>query len=159
MEMKERLRAVRRSLDLTQKQFAEKIGIKQNTVATYELGRIAPSESVIKLICNTFDINEDWLRTGSGEMFNETDESLSAELKNRFHLSDGAAILIEKFINLKEEDREVVVNFLIGAAENLTSLEKRSLPPEEAYEKSLRDAQRKDSTASSTIDDTGKIAN
>lgn len=64
--MKERIRKLRRSLDLTQQEFADKIGMKRNTVANYETGRNDPSASVISLICREFHVNENWLRTGEG---------------------------------------------------------------------------------------------
>ncbi len=67
--MNERLRKLRKALDLTQKKFAEKIGVKQNTVAQYEMGRNIPIDSVIGLICKEFNVDETWLRTGEGEMF------------------------------------------------------------------------------------------
>ena len=61
-----RIKKLRKSLDLTQQKFADALGIKQTTVASYEIGRIVPSDSTIKLICREFDVNEDWLRTGEG---------------------------------------------------------------------------------------------
>lgn len=64
-----RIKKLRKSLDLTQQKFADALGIKQTTVASYEIGRIVPSDSTIKLICREFDVNEGWLRTGDGEMF------------------------------------------------------------------------------------------
>ena len=64
-----RIKKLRKSLDLTQQKFADALGIKQTTVASYEIGRIVPSDSTIKLICREFDVNEDWLRTGEGNMF------------------------------------------------------------------------------------------
>lgn len=157
--MNNRVIEIRKNFGLTMEEFGQRLGVSRSAISNIESGKRNLTGQMVVSICREFGVDETWLRTGDGEMFSETDGSLSAELKDRFHLSDGAALLIEKFIKLKEEDREVVVNFLIGAAENLTSLEKRSLPPEEAYEKSLHDAQRTDSTASSTIDDTGKIAN
>lgn len=69
--MKERIRKLRRALDLTQQEFADKIGMKRNTVANYETGRNEPSTSVFSLICREFNVNETWLRTGEGEMFNK----------------------------------------------------------------------------------------
>ena len=69
--MKERVKALRKALDLTQQEFADKIGMKRNTVANYETGRNEPSASVISLICKEFNVNEEWLRTGIGEMFEE----------------------------------------------------------------------------------------
>lgn len=72
--MNERIRKLRKSLDLTQQKFADKIGVKQNTVAQYEMGRNVPIDSVISLICREFNVNEEWLRHGTGEMFMELDE-------------------------------------------------------------------------------------
>ena len=59
--MNERLKALRKSLNLTQKDFAEKIGIKRNTLAKYETGVISPSTAVVSLICRVFNVNEDCL--------------------------------------------------------------------------------------------------
>ena len=69
--MKERLKILRKNLNLTQTEFADSIGVKQSTIATYEAGRNIPSDPVITLICQRFSVNEDWLRTGEGEPFVE----------------------------------------------------------------------------------------
>lgn len=69
--MKDRIKKIRKELDLTQQKFAEKIGVKQNTVAQYEMGRNIPIDSVISLICREFNVNEQWLCDGAGEMFIE----------------------------------------------------------------------------------------
>ena len=69
--MNERIKKLRRTLDLTQQEFADRIGSKRNTVAKYESGDNSPSAAVVSLICRTFDVNETWLRTGEGEMFVE----------------------------------------------------------------------------------------
>ena len=67
--MNERLKKLRKALDLTQQAFADKIGMKQNTIAQYEMGRTVPSDAIIFSICREFNVNEDWLRTGKGDMF------------------------------------------------------------------------------------------
>lgn len=67
--MNERIKKVRTALGMTQQEFADSIKVKRNTVATYEMGRSAPSDSAIALICATHNVNEDWLRNGNGEMF------------------------------------------------------------------------------------------
>ena len=67
--MNERIKELRKALGFTQQEFAEKIGIKRNTVAQYEIGRNQPIDTVITLICREFHVNEDWLRYGQGEMF------------------------------------------------------------------------------------------
>lgn len=67
--MNERIKELRKTLGFTQQEFADKIGVKRNTVATYEMGRSVPSDSAISLICREFNVREAWLRTGEGEMF------------------------------------------------------------------------------------------
>ena len=62
----ERLKKLRRILDLTQQEFADRIGCKRNTIAKYETNTNVPSTAVITLICKTFNVNESWLRTGEG---------------------------------------------------------------------------------------------
>lgn len=69
--MNERIKKLRKALDMTQQEFAEGIGIKRNTMATYESGRNEPIDAVISLICTKYNVNENWLRTGEGDMFNE----------------------------------------------------------------------------------------
>ena len=71
--MKERLKQIRKELDMTQQEFADRLGIARGNIAAYEVGKNALSDAVISLICKTeFDkgrINEDWLRNGVGGMF------------------------------------------------------------------------------------------
>lgn len=64
--MHERLKKLRKSLDLTQQELADRIGMKRNTIANYESKRNEPSTAVISLICREFNVNEDWLRNGTG---------------------------------------------------------------------------------------------
>lgn len=67
--MNERLKKLRRELGLTQQEFADKIGVKRNSLANYETGRNTPIDAIIVSICREFNVNEDWLRTGKGDMF------------------------------------------------------------------------------------------
>ena len=66
--MTERLKTVRKALHLTQQDMADRLGLKRNTIATYEIGKAQPSDRTIADICREFNINEAWLRTGEGEM-------------------------------------------------------------------------------------------
>lgn len=67
--MKDRIKKIRKEVKLTQVQFGEKIGVKGNTVTNYESGLRTPTDAVIKSICREFNVDENWLRTGEGEMF------------------------------------------------------------------------------------------
>lgn len=66
--MNNRIKTIRKSEGLTQEEFGKRLGIKRNTVATYEIGRSQPIDAVVSLICREFGISETWLRTGEGEM-------------------------------------------------------------------------------------------
>lgn len=69
--MNERLKRLRKALDLTQQDFADRIGIKRNSYANYETGRNIPIDAIILSMCREFNVNEEWLRTGKGTMFVE----------------------------------------------------------------------------------------
>lgn len=75
--MHNRLKQIRKAVNLTQAEFAEKLGVKPNTITSYETCLRVPSETVVLAICREFHVNENWLRTGEGEMFlplNKSDE-------------------------------------------------------------------------------------
>lgn len=69
--MKDRIRDLRKALQMTQQEFAAKIGASRNSIASYETGARVPLDSVLTLISRTFNVNETWLRTGEGAMFNQ----------------------------------------------------------------------------------------
>lgn len=113
MNIGDRLKRLRKELDLTQEAFASRIGSVQNTITGYESGRRNPSAPVISLICREFDVNEEWLRNGTGEMFApESNDELEA-LAKKYNLSNADQVLIEKYVNLKSGSRETIINFMI----------------------------------------------
>jgi transcriptional regulator with XRE-family HTH domain len=67
--MKDRIRLIRKTLKLSQSEFAERLGIKSTALSMVELGKNALTEQNIRLICMTFNVNDAWLRNGDGEMF------------------------------------------------------------------------------------------
>lgn len=73
--MNERIKELRKRLNLTQQEFADRLSIKRGAVANYEVGRNTPSDSVIALICREFNVSERWLREGEGEMFLPQDDA------------------------------------------------------------------------------------
>jgi transcriptional regulator with XRE-family HTH domain len=67
--MKERILELRKALNLKQGEFAARLGMKGTALSMIEVGDNSLTEKNIRLICMTFNINEEWLRTGKGEMF------------------------------------------------------------------------------------------
>lgn len=69
--MNARIKELRKTLNLSQKDFAKKIGLKQNAISYMEKVGSTVTEQNIKTICSQFGVNEVWLRTGNGKMFLE----------------------------------------------------------------------------------------
>lgn len=82
--MKDRLKEIRKTNPdwKTQDDFADFLGISKSNLSSYEAGRRTPSDAVIQLICQKCNVNEEWLRTGSGEMLvqRSKDEQISEML-------------------------------------------------------------------------------
>lgn len=121
MTIGERIRQVRKFKDLTQKKFADSLGMKQNTVATYEMGRTNPSDPAIKSICREFGVNEEWLRSGEGEMFAPDATSALDALAQEQNLTHGEYILIEKLLHLKPEVRQGILDYIMEVAAAVNS--------------------------------------
>ena len=108
MDIGTRIKKVRMNLNMTQTEFAARIGSVQNTITGYENGRRNPSAPVIALICREFNVNEEWLRTGYGDMF------LPVDRHNE----------ISKFINqLMQEEKDSFKNRLISILADLSTEE------------------------------------
>ena len=112
----DRIRELRKNLNLTQSRFGEIIGLKQNSVAVIESGRNIPSDQTIFAICREFRVNETWLRTGEGEMFVPSPEDEIEQLCERYGLNRAARVLIEKFVTLPGQDRQAVLNYFLSVA-------------------------------------------
>jgi len=109
MTIGERIKELRNALGLTQPQFGERMNATQNTIGRYEVNIVTPSSAAISLICRVFNVNENWLRTGEGEMFIEKDETLLAKLSAEYHLGADDVALITAYLQLSPKDRANIV--------------------------------------------------
>lgn len=116
--MYSRIKKLRKALDLTQQEFAGRLGIKRNTVANYETGRNDPIDAVVSLICREFNVNEHWLRTGEGDMFVQLsrDEEIATFIGDA--LSDESDTFKKRFISmlskLNESEWELLEKMVEG---------------------------------------------
>lgn len=131
--MNERLKRLRRELNITQQEFADRIGIKRSTMATYESGRNEPIDAVISLICREFDVNEDWLKTGDGEMFEElTDQEKTMKyiaklVKDKDSVVANAITAVAiTYEQLNDAGKAVIDKTLLQCIDNYRSLAKKS---------------------------------
>lgn len=117
--MHERIKKLRKALDLTQQKFANRIGVKQNTVAQYEMGRNIPIDSVISLICREFNVNEDWLRNGNGEMFLPADRNADIAKLTKLLLNEENDSFKNRFVSMLANLTVDEWEFLEGKAKEL----------------------------------------
>ena len=114
--MNERILLIRKNAGLTQKDFADRIGVKRNTVAVYESGGCNVSDSVIKMICREFSVNEDWLRTGEGDMYipveDETAAIVSSLLEESNPVYDMVLNILKTYEKLDDKSRVVLDQFV-----------------------------------------------
>ena len=117
--MNERIKQIRRELGLTQAEFAERIGLKQNSIALIESGKRNISDQAVLSICREYVVNEEWLRTGDGDKFiPDSNDELEA-LAKKYDLSNADQVLIEKYVNLKPGSREAIINFITDVVAGL----------------------------------------
>ncbi len=76
--MNERIKDIRKKEGLSQQKFADKLGIARGNIAAYEVGKNAPSDAVISLICSKFNVNKDWLLIGKGDMYDVPEDETAA---------------------------------------------------------------------------------
>ena len=114
--MNERIKELRSRLELTQEEFSSKIGLSRNFIAQIETGTKKPSERTIFDICEKFNVNKEWLRTGNGEMFVELskDEQISAMLGEIQRLGDEnfKYRLVSALCKLSESDWTALENLV-----------------------------------------------
>ena len=104
--MRERLKEIRKALNKTQEQFAKLCGRTRTAYAKYEAGLVVPDDAFIKLLCIKFNVSEKWMRTGKGDMFVESKESLLERLAERYNLDKYDVSIVRHYIELSSNDRK-----------------------------------------------------
>lgn len=114
MEMYERIRELRKNhLKLSQAMFGKKLGVSRDVIKNIELNILArpeQKEPIYKLICEKFNVNENWLKYGKGEMFIQDDTfSLDdyLELKKATNLEKE---IVKAYFSLPEDMRQDIIN-------------------------------------------------
>lgn len=116
--MNMRIKEVREAKGLSQADFAEMLNLKRNSISLIEVGKRNPSDRTIVDICNTFNVSEEWLRTGEGEMFVETPSSTMDQLKKEFNLDDFSYNLVYQYLKLDADQRQAVRDFFYNVVES-----------------------------------------
>ncbi len=101
--MNERVRKVRKELNLTMEKFGSKLGVTRTAISNIESGNRSVTEQMFKLICSEFNVNEEWLRTGTGDMFVEIDKENQLMTWAGNVLKDESDSFKKRFVNMLME--------------------------------------------------------
>ena len=110
--MKERIREVREHFGLSMKKFGARICIGKTSISLLESGKNNPSVQTVALICREFGVNEHWLRTGEGEMFEQTRETVLDRLAAEYSLDKEQVSVIENFLDLSPQERTAFLAYM-----------------------------------------------
>lgn len=115
MEVYERIKSFRKSLNLSQSEFGKKLGTTRDVISNIEQGRVANPEQkkpLYKLMCKTYGLNEEWLLYGTGEQFAQLTEDDYTNVVLEIGISDERAKeAILKYWQLSDEDKELFWDF------------------------------------------------
>lgn len=118
--MQNRIKSLRKKLNLTQEEFGKRLGMKKNSISQIENGINSLTEQLLVSICREFGVNENWLRTGDGEMFADVpveDEYFKAATQISKSGDKFAMQAIIEYWKLDDVSKQVLRDYIYKIAE------------------------------------------
>lgn len=110
MTINDRVKQLRKALGLTQVEFGKRIAVAQGYLTNIEKGSRDVTEKILKIICHEFNVSEEWLRTGQGEMFIQTESFSLDEFAKKSNLSALEYDIIRGYMELDEGTRRSLLS-------------------------------------------------
>lgn len=129
MTIGERIKEVRKSNNLTQTDFGKQVKISGASVSMIEKGINNPSDQTITLICSKFNVSEQWLRTGEGEMSAKSYEDALEAMCAERGLSHADYVAIRNLMEMPTEARDAVTAYMLKFAQDILSEQTAAPPP------------------------------
>lgn len=111
MTQGERVRELRKFLNLTLEKFGKSLGVGKTAISKIENNERKLTEQMLLSICREFRVNYFWLTEGKGEMFTGIPESVIDEIAEDYNLDEIDKKMLEKYLSLSKEERDVIKNF------------------------------------------------
>lgn len=117
----DRIKNIREALSLSQLEFASKLGISRSAISSYEQNQHAPSETLIRLIAGTYNININYLLNNEEPMFLDTDYTFKIpqdkiqifeDFCKAYSIDTKSKKILQKIINLPDSNKHIVYEFL-----------------------------------------------
>lgn len=141
--MNKRIKELRIQLGLTLEEFGNSLGFSRSSMSNIETGYRSVTDRLIIAIVNTYNVSEDWLRYGTGEMFIESKESHLSELAKQYALDDMEVKIVEAFLELSPDKRAAIKEYVSVLAKNFVEKSEEEIIQEkidkevEAYRREL----------------------
>ena len=123
-EINQRIRELRNKLNLSQTEFAKKLGITQKAISKIEQFESNVSNRTFWQICKEFGVNEKWLRNGEGEVRVSSNESIIDEVARHFDLGEESRNLLKMFLEFDKNQQEIIIKFVNCLSENWRNVHK-----------------------------------
>ena len=107
--MNERIKELRKTLGLTLEKFGERLGVSKVAISLIENGKNTVTDQMFKSICREFNVNENWLRTGEGEMFVPVSTFNLDEFVKSKGASDLELEIVKAYFELDEDVRDTII--------------------------------------------------
>lgn len=119
MNTAERVKELRKTLNLSQEAFGKKVGVQKSAISKIEKGENGLKEQLAKLICSEFNVDYFWLTEGKGEMFTEIPETLFDNLALEYHLTDEYKAFLKAFLEVPDENKPIIQDFFLSIAKKV----------------------------------------
>lgn len=113
MTIGERIKKLRKDQGLTLDKFGERLGVSKVAISLLENGKNGLTDQMALSICREFGAREEWLRTGNGEMYEQTQDSLLGDLVLQYGLDDFDQRIIIEYMKLDKQSRDVFKDYLM----------------------------------------------
>ena len=112
MTSNERVKFLRKEeLNLTQEEFGKKLGVSRDVIKNLELSLVDVKDYMVKLICLTFNVREEWLKRGKGSVFKDEEVNIFDLLKEK-GVNDIFLKIIKNYISLPKNDKTTINNYI-----------------------------------------------
>ena len=135
--MNNRFKQIREKLNLSQEEMGEAIGITRSGISNIESGKRSVSERHIKLLRSAYNVNEHWLRTGEGEMFNPAAASLDA-MAEANSIDPVTRAIVEGLIEMPAPQREAFIDLIFDISDRIRNSDYDAAKPEAVAEAASR---------------------
>ena len=108
----QRVREIRKTLNLSQEVFGSKLGVGKTAISKIEKNERSLTEQMAKAICREYNVNYIWLTEGIGDMFMGVPETIIDELVIQYDLNDIETEILRNYLTLTKEQRQIVQEYL-----------------------------------------------